>query len=1057
MGKGFKLASIPIIDYNYKVPYKELFTHLQSRQLEYDENAAKLDALENSWLTLQTVPGEEQLGLDIQKSYDDKVNNVTQTVGGDLSKADGLIREVSKGLKRDMTTGPFSKVQANYTNYKALSEYLSTAVNESDPKKRVERDRADQWLNMSLHDFYSQGGTQGGASFSSRKPLTFVDINSKINKFLEGWKPDTQVGNIIKQVDGSGNVTYVKQQGQYSADGLFYTTDQYEIANPDEIRNAIIQHIESDPMASQYIEEGIMLNMQGMTPELLASDEGKGYLKTAREELSKLPQFNKEDVKNMNDMSVIANAMKYAELQNMAEPFVDREGYEKHTQNIKTMPEWFYKNVNGIVAPDVNAAETYSSVTPLVKGDVNVTTYKTVSDLANHKTELEALVAANDIQQEEYKERLRQNPKDVTALQKIGQLQSEKQLVTNLLNDLNTNYGDILEEIVDKTKLDELGEGIHRFNTDYFDRDIVLNQWYEGQFLEFLNTFENTHVGPDKQFKNGEAFFQAIVDHIDGKLDPTPGESKGDDPGDVHKWGSNMPWLYPDFNEYSDDKKLQKVMSGMHTLNSAPEAWMRVEHGSAWDTPVKEALQYYGLWDDDKSNSENFESNSAMTYIKGFLAQNGMQNKTSRENLKELNKPRHPEQLPFINFGTSGETGNMSMLSKKVSRMYTADPGSFVVYDINGGKVLDYADNPQQLQIDGVLLEPFGDGGHWLRAFTPKYNDKDEVVRDAQGTPMYDQSYLVATNPYVGSGSQIFRMISDELSTSDDNQAVELSRRLREQSFRTKLQQFEVLTPPGPGDPAQTVTVPIGDDDYIRVDRTTFGPKGQTEEYRIYHDDYGGYIPTENDTPMVFYSLQEVTEAYRRLNERILGGSVINKNTNETQTTTIPRQQKSDFLEVPGASAGILNLSNKYGFNTDELISLIGFETAGTYSPAIQNSNSGATGLIQFTGETAKALGTTTEALKSMDVKEQMKWIDKYFERQLKTFPDLEGMHPYLWVAAPAISKLPYDYSVLWSPDSKEAKANPSWTVKDGDISNQNGAPVGSVTRYSILASLTGR
>ena len=299
-------------------------------------------------------------------------------------------------------------------------------------------------------------------------------------------------------------------------------------------------------------------------------------------------------------------------------------------------------------------------------------------------------------------------------------------------------------------------------------------------------------------------------------------------------------------------------------------------------------------------------------------------------------------------------------------------------------------------------------------------------------------------------------MIADELSLSNDTETVEISNRLREQQFNNSLGKFEVLNPPAVGDGPQSVTVPIGDDDHLRIDRTTFG-ESANEEYRIYHEDHGGYITNNNGSEIVYYSLQEVREAYRALHSHILGApndNNISNNPNTNLNTNISRQSRSDFLQVEGASAGITNLSNKYGFNSQDLLRLIEFETAGTFSPAIQNSSSGATGLIQFMGDTAKSLGTTTSELKTMSVEEQMKWVDKYFERQLKNFPELEGMHPYLWVAAPAISKLPYDWSVLWNPNDKEAKANPSWQVKSGDISNQNGAPVGSVTRYSILASL---
>ena len=63
------------------------------------------------------------------------------------------------------------------------------------------------------------------------------------------------------------------------------------------------------------------------------------------------------------------------------------------------------------------------------------------------------------------------------------------------------------------------------------------------------------------------------------------------------------------------------------------------------------------------------------------------------------------------------------------------------------------------------------------------------------------------------------------------------------------------------------------------------------------------------------------------------------------------------------------------------LLSCMAFETAGTFSPSVQNGKTKATGLIQFMPTTAKDLGTTIEALKAMDFMTQLDWVFKYFEK----------------------------------------------------------------------------
>ena len=61
------------------------------------------------------------------------------------------------------------------------------------------------------------------------------------------------------------------------------------------------------------------------------------------------------------------------------------------------------------------------------------------------------------------------------------------------------------------------------------------------------------------------------------------------------------------------------------------------------------------------------------------------------------------------------------------------------------------------------------------------------------------------------------------------------------------------------------------------------------------------------------------------------------------------------------------------------LISIIDFETAGTFSPSIKNPTGSATGLIQFVEKTARGLGTSTRELAQMSQVEQLEYVKKYF------------------------------------------------------------------------------
>jgi hypothetical protein len=89
----------------------------------------------------------------------------------------------------------------------------------------------------------------------------------------------------------------------------------------------------------------------------------------------------------------------------------------------------------------------------------------------------------------------------------------------------------------------------------------------------------------------------------------------------------------------------------------------------------------------------------------------------------------------------------------------------------------------------------------------------------------------------------------------------------------------------------------------------------------------------------------------------------------------------------------LMDITNKYGIPFEWMVNLIKHESAGTFNPSITNSI-GATGLIQFLGSTANNLGTTTDALRKMTFKEQLAYVDKFLQNNLKRHLTAEGKIP---------------------------------------------------------------
>lgn len=133
--------------------------------------------------------------------------------------------------------------------------------------------------------------------------------------------------------------------------------------------------------------------------------------------------------------------------------------------------------------------------------------------------------------------------------------------------------------------------------------------------------------------------------------------------------------------------------------------------------------------------------------------------------------------------------------------------------------------------------------------------------------------------------------------------------------------------------------------------------------------------------------------------------------------------------------AKVIEISTELKINPNWLMLTMYIETARTFSPAIQNSKSGATGLIQFMPATARNLGTTTQNLAQMSNVEQLDYVKKYLSPYKGRMKDVSDV--YLAVFFPlAIGKA--DNWVLETKTlsaQKVASWNPLYDLnKDGRI-----------------------
>jgi len=127
----------------------------------------------------------------------------------------------------------------------------------------------------------------------------------------------------------------------------------------------------------------------------------------------------------------------------------------------------------------------------------------------------------------------------------------------------------------------------------------------------------------------------------------------------------------------------------------------------------------------------------------------------------------------------------------------------------------------------------------------------------------------------------------------------------------------------------------------------------------------------------------------------------------------------------------VIEISAELGIDPNYLMAAMAFESARTFSANIQNSLSGAVGLIQFMPATAKGLGTSTAALKKMTPLGQLDYVRRYFLPSKGKLKDLSDV--YMAILWPRAVGRPASY-ILFAQGSKQYQQNKGLDVNSDGV-----------------------
>lgn len=153
-----------------------------------------------------------------------------------------------------------------------------------------------------------------------------------------------------------------------------------------------------------------------------------------------------------------------------------------------------------------------------------------------------------------------------------------------------------------------------------------------------------------------------------------------------------------------------------------------------------------------------------------------------------------------------------------------------------------------------------------------------------------------------------------------------------------------------------------------------------------------------------------------------------------------PRKDKVNTTPRTAAfTAKLRQVANALQVAEEDLLKVMHFETHGSLSPTARNDKTNAVGLIQFMPDTARSLGTSTDALAKMTAEQQLDYVYKFYKKW-NIAPGSSASDIYLLTFFPAAVKdnLPVN-TVLGRKNSNAFVANnPKYKQTEGAIWAQN-------------------
>jgi len=236
-------------------PFEQMLAAKQFEQQRglaaMESNMKFMDELD----TMSTIPGMEDVGEYFTKPYEDEVNKIIDSFGGDMSAAAVPLQNLYFDYQRSMTDDMKAHRKASAA-YAAQQANLAKGVEDKTYSSKTAAallNQQTQQYDQALRGYgMGEGERPTGSSFA-RTPIAAPDFSADFNEIIDNIKPDTYEQYGIIPVEGKpGMYTYGSSKEEYSsADARQMAAMDHIMRRPDYVDWSMEQY-DLGLLGSQY-------------------------------------------------------------------------------------------------------------------------------------------------------------------------------------------------------------------------------------------------------------------------------------------------------------------------------------------------------------------------------------------------------------------------------------------------------------------------------------------------------------------------------------------------------------------------------------------------------------------------------------------------------------------------------------------------------------------------------------------------------------------------------------------------------------------------------------